>query len=80
MIDSTTHRPIVVSTDGDAGPYIIVPVDQLEAITAVLQDGQVDFWIDSHAISIDGQPEVTVVNLSSDADAGQIQGLLDRAK
>jgi len=79
MIDSMTQRPIVVSTDGDAGPYIIVPMDQLDAVTTLLQDGHVDFWVDSQAISIDGQPEVTVVNLSGDADAGQIQQRLDRA-
>lgn len=80
MLDSTTHERIIVFTEGTAVPYIIVPLDQLEAVKAMLRDNQVPFWVDADAISLDGKPEVTVINLGRGADAAQVQRLLDTAK
>ena len=80
MLDSTTHERIIVFTEGNAGPYIMVPLDQLEAVKAMLHDNQVPFWVDADAISLDGKPEVTVVNLGRGANAAQVQRLLDTAK
>jgi len=79
MTDSTTHARITVSTDGGAGPYIMVPLDQLEAVKAVLRKQGVSFWVDANAISLDGKPAIAFVNLARGADAGQVQRLLDAA-
>lgn len=77
MIDTTTHKPLCVSTDGDAGPYIMVPVDQLEKVRVLLDTNRVPFWVDEEAISLDGKPEITVINLGNRTEPAMVQRLLD---
>jgi len=79
MIDLTTHKKITVSTDGEAWPYIMLPLEQLDAVTVILQENNVPFWVDSDAISLNGKPEVAIVNLGRGADAVHVQQLLDDA-
>jgi hypothetical protein len=77
MNDMTTDDRLMVSTDGSAGPYIVVPVDQITTVTALLDANSVPYWVDEEAISIDGRPEDTVINLGLGTDPGTIQNLLD---
>lgn len=77
MIDITTDQPLSVSTDGDAGPYIMVPMAQLDQVRAALDANAVSYWVDEEAISLDGKPEVTVINLARGSDPNRIQKLLD---
>lgn len=78
MIDTTTDRPLHVSTDGGAGPYIMIPVTQLDRVKTVLNAHQIHYWVDEEAISLDGKPEVAVINLEQGCDANEIQHILDR--
>ena len=77
MIDTTSHKQLSVSTDGDAGPYIMAPVTQLERIRTLLDANKVRYWVDEEAISLDGKPEVAVINLGHRSDPERIQRLLD---
>jgi hypothetical protein len=77
MIDTTTDKPLYVSTDGDAGPYLMVPVAQLERVTTLLDANKVSYWVDEEAISLDGKPEVAVINLGHGSDPDKVQHLLD---
>ncbi len=77
MIDTTTRHPLYVSTDGDAGPCIIVPVAQLEGVIAILDARTIPYWADEEAISLDGKPEVAVINLPTGSDPATVQGILD---
>lgn len=77
MIDIATKQKIRVKSDGDAGAYIMVPVDQLEEVTSVLEEAKITFWVDREAISLNGKPAVTVINLSRNAETDRIQCLLD---
>ncbi len=77
MIDTTTHKPLLVSTDGEAGPYIMVPEAQLEKVRALLDTNEVSYWVDEEAISLDGKPEITVINLGHRTDPERIQHLLN---
>jgi hypothetical protein len=79
MIDSTTQSPMTVSTDGGAGPYLIVPIDQLESVTSILRNNHIPFWEDSFSVTVNGTPEVVSVNFGSGVDAVQVQRLLDAA-
>ena len=79
MIDISTKRTMSVSTDGDAGPYIVVPVEQIDAVCALLDANSIRYWVDDVAISLDGKPEVTVVNLGHEADPVAVQQILDTA-
>ncbi len=80
MIDSSTKKPLCVSTAGDASPYIMLPVEQVDEVRALLDAHDISYWVDEHAISIDGEPEVTVVNLGRDVDPDAVQSILDGAK
>jgi hypothetical protein len=77
MIDTTTRKPLYVSTDGDAGPYIMLPLAQLERVRALLNANKVSYWVDEEAISLDGNPEVAVINLGRRSNPAAIQRLLD---
>lgn len=79
MKDSSTKKPIRVSTDGDAGPYVMVPVSQLAEVRALLDKHHVRYWVDEDAISLDGEPEVTVINLSRGTNPVAVQRILDNA-
>ena len=79
MTDETTNKPLYVSADGTAGPYIMVPVSQLEAVRELLDASEIPYWVDEDAISLDGEPEVSVINLGRDVDPQEVQGILDGA-
>lgn len=78
MLDTQTHGTIRISTDGDAGPYIMVPVSQLDKLRTLLTVRGISHWVESGAISLDGRPEIAIVNLGRGADVARIQALLDQ--
>ncbi len=77
MIDSFTKKPIRVSDDGDAGPYILVQLDQLDTVKKILDDADIRYAVDEDAISFNGQPYTAVVNLGHHVDVLTVQKLLD---
>ena len=80
MIDETTKDGLRVSTDGIAGPYLMVPVTQLDAVLAALNRHKVRYWVDADAISLDNEPAITVINFGRSGEAVRIQAaILDEA-
>lgn len=79
MVDVTSRKPLNVSTDGTAGPYIRVPVSQLDEVRLLLEDRGIRHWVEEHAISLNGAPEVAVIDLGRGADAEAVQRILDNA-
>jgi hypothetical protein len=79
MTDTATRRPIQVSTDATSGPYITISVELLEKVRRLLVENDIPHWVDHNAISVDGRPAVTVINLGRKADLRQVQDLLDSA-
>jgi hypothetical protein len=77
MIDVMTTKPLYVSTDGTAGPYIMVPVSQLADLRDLLDRHRVRYFVEEDAISLDGAPETVVVDLGHGADAAAVQAILD---
>jgi hypothetical protein len=77
MIDTTTRQPLYVSTDGGAEPYIMVTLAQLDKVTPLLDTNKVPYWVDEEAISLDGKPEVVVINLGHGSNPATVQRLLD---
>jgi len=47
MIDATTQVPLEVSTDGDGGPYIIVPLKQIDEVRELLDSNSISYWVGS---------------------------------
>ena len=79
MIDEMTKTTLRVSVDGTAGPYLMLPLAQLESLVHRLELHKVRFWVDADAISLDGEPFVTVINFGKSGDPIQIQAILDEA-
>ncbi len=77
MIDSLTKEPIRVSDDGEAGPYIIVQLDQLGLVKKLLDDAGYQYYVDEVAISFNGQPYTAIVNLGRHANVPPVQEVLD---
>jgi hypothetical protein len=57
----------------------MVPVDLLEKVRKLLVENDIPHWVDHNAISVDGRPAVTVINLGRGADSRRVQELLDAA-
>jgi hypothetical protein len=79
MIDEMTKNRLRISTDGIAGPYLMVPLVQLQGVRERLDRDSIRYWVDGPAISLDGKPAVVVVNFGRAGDATRIQSLLDEA-
>ncbi len=79
MIDEMTKDALRVSTDGIAGPYLMVPLSQLDAVVAVLERHKVRHRVDADAISLDNEPFIAVINFGRSGDSARIQALLDEA-
>ena len=77
MTDATTKKPLHVSADGTAGPYITVPESQLDEVCRLLDAKRVPYRVDEYAISLDGEPEVSFINLGRGVDSKAVQGFLD---
>ncbi|MBA4065415.1 MAG: hypothetical protein C0501_17215 [Isosphaera sp.] len=77
MTDATTKKPLRVSVDGTAGPYILVPGEQLAEVERLLRSHGVRCWTDGNAISLNDAPAVGVINLGRRGNAVAVQSLLD---
>ena len=77
MIDELTQERFRVSNAEDAGPYLMVTVNQLEVIREALDRHKVRYWVDGDAISLDNDPLVTWINFGRAGDAARIQSILD---
>jgi hypothetical protein len=77
MIDAMTRKPLYVSNVGTAGPYIMVPVSQLAEIRELLDKHRIRYTVEEDAISLDGAPEIAVVDLGHGADIAAVQHILD---
>ena len=79
MTDAATNQRLRVSTDGTAGPYIMLPVSQLDDVRKLLDSRGISYWVGENAISLNGAPEIAVINLGRAGDALGVQTLLDSA-
>lgn len=80
MTDATTKKPLRVSIDGTTGPYLMVPVSQLDEVRRLLDSSHIGYWVEEEAISLDGEPEGAVINLGRGADAAAVQKILDSVR
>jgi hypothetical protein len=56
---------------------MFVPLTLLDRVRTILQANQVSFWVEHHAVSVDGMPAVVVVNLHQKSDPLKVQELMD---
>ena len=79
MTDTTTKKPLRVSTDGTVGPYIMLPLSQLDEVQRLLDRRDIRYSVQEDVISFNGAPEEATIDLGRGADAEAIQAILDSA-
>jgi hypothetical protein len=77
MIDAMTQKPLHVSTEGTVGPYISLPVGQLGEVCQLLDKHQERYSVQEEVISLNGAPEVAVIELGRGANVLAVQAILD---
>jgi hypothetical protein len=77
MIDEMTKDALRVWADGIAGPYLMLPLTQLDSVVALLERHKVRFWVDADAISLDNEPLIAIVNFGRSGESARIQAILD---
>jgi hypothetical protein len=80
MTDTTTKKPLRVSTDSTVGPYIEVPVSQLDEVRRLLESRHINYSVDEHVISFNGAPGEAVIDLGRGGDAAAVQAILDSVR
>jgi len=78
MATSAADAPLTVSTDGTAGPYVVVTSEQLGPVAEALRAEGVRFQVDQEAVLLNGAPALAVIDLGMGADVTRVQGVLDR--
>jgi hypothetical protein len=78
MSTSATDAPLTVSTDGTAGPYVIVTPDQYGPVAEALRAEGVPFHVDQDAVLMGGVPALAIIDLGIGAEVERIQRILDR--
>ena len=56
----------------------MVPFLRLEQLRSLLLNHSIPHWVESNAISLDGSPEISIINLGRGADVEGIQTLIDQ--
>jgi hypothetical protein len=77
VIGTTTKKPLQVSTNGTARPYIRLPASQVSEVQQLLDGHGIRYQVDEYFISFNGEPEEAVIDLGRGADAAAIQAILD---
>ena len=78
MTDKTTGKPMRVSKYGRSVSYLIVPVEQISAVKAVRDCGNIRYWVEETTISLNGGPTMAVVNFGKSMPPGEIPTELDK--
>ncbi len=79
MTDIETRTPLTVKTEGDAGPYLMVPLEQLPEVRRVLQQNGIKHTVAPEAVRLAGKPVIAIIDFGRRADAARIQAALDAA-
>jgi hypothetical protein len=77
MIDVELQTRLIVHNEGTAGPYLMVPVQQLPQVEQVLRGADIPFHTSRDAVQLDGHDAIAVVDFGRFADAEAIQVILD---
>ena len=79
MIQQRLARPIRVLVDARSkDTYLMVTVDQLPWVRERLDRNAIGYWVESAAVSVNGQPAIVVINFIGSCDPVQIQAPRDQ--
>ena len=76
VTDTATNQPLVVQ-DHETGPYMIVPMTQVESVRQLLEANGVRFWVAHQSTSVNGKPYMSWVNIARGTDVKRVQAIFD---
>ena len=76
MNNITTHPPLRVRTS-DVGPYLKLPLAQVDAVCRVLDRHGIRYLMDDIVMSLNGGPERTSISFHESERTEKIQAILD---
>ncbi len=79
MIDNTTGMRIEVLSDGNAGPYVVVPESQAHEVRDLLRINDISFTENAKSIR-SGNGNDTIFGFGKGADVNIIQSVFDRTR
>jgi hypothetical protein len=77
MTNTITKKPLLVRAKNSTDPYVTVPLQQLDAVQALLDAAGIPYRLDDEFLSINDGPEMAFVNIPKPADPKVVQQLLD---
>jgi hypothetical protein len=77
MTDVMTNKPLQVLPGGATGPYLYVPVSQLDEVRQLLDSHEIRYRVDNYSVSLNESPFVIVVAFGRGADPNAVQNILD---
>lgn len=77
MIDTSTQKPLRVSTEAPERPYIRLPYDQVDELRSLLDRHGVRYRVEENISSLNGGPWIAYVNLGRGVVAEDVQAILD---
>jgi hypothetical protein len=63
MTISASEAPLTVSTDGTAGPYVIVITEQFRPVMEALRADGIRFRVDDEAVLLNGAQALAIIEL-----------------
>jgi len=79
MIDIETRQPLKIITEGEAGAYLMVPLDQLADVRRILEERGIAHVVAEDAIQLDDKPTIAIIEFGRGTSPAVIQAALDAA-
>lgn len=78
MIDTSTKQPVKLRRGTGPGGFFRIPTSQLEEVQSLFDRQGIRYWLSDRIFSFNGGPEMTTVYISQNANADEVQALLDQ--
>jgi hypothetical protein len=79
VTDVTIKKPLRVSNENTAWPYIRLPYSQVDEVRRLLDARSIHHWVEENIISLNGGPYFAIINLGREGDGAAVQAILDSA-
>lgn len=77
MKDDSNGKPVKITPAGEAGAFMIVRMTQTPAVSQLLDEHGVPYWMDQFFGSYHGEPPVIFFNFGPKVEPETVQCLLD---
>ncbi len=77
MVDVELNTPVKLWDGGRAGPFLMIPLRQVESVGAALTAAGIKYSRSRDAVQKEGHEPIVLVEFGSRGDAARIQAVLD---